>query len=217
MFLEYSRFISVPADKDVLMRFVPAKEFPLTLSPLPVLLGRTGTRFLHVEEAPVRFLAEEQFAHRLEALCRATPMLAHRVHIAKVLLEPLLVANAGGPHDRMHEIDRLPCRLHGVAGGELHRNPLFGSYRGAGAEIGPSVVQRAVEIRAGSIDHRLGARHAVLDGGPIAEGHLRVVGDLASGEGETVLERGAGDPERHAGNGRPKEPEPKRIQRTAEG
>src|SRR5215831_666093 len=28
--------------KDVSTRFVPAKEFPLPLSPLPVLLGRTG-------------------------------------------------------------------------------------------------------------------------------------------------------------------------------
>ena len=144
-------------------------------------------------------------------------MLAHRVHVTKILLEPMLVANAGGPHSRMHEIDRLPRHLNGVAGGELHGNPLFGSHFDAGAEIGPGVVQRVVEIRASGIDHRLGARHAVLDGGPIAESHLRVVWDLASGEGDTVLDRGAGDPERHAGNRRSKQPETKRIQRTTEG
>ena len=144
-------------------------------------------------------------------------MLAHRVHIAKVLLEPMLVANAGGPHGRMHEIDRLPSCLNGMAGGELHGNPLFGGDFGAGAEGGPGVVQCVVEIGAGRIDHRLGARHSVLDGGPIAKGHLRVVGDLASGEGDTVLDRGAGNPERHAGNRRPKQPETKRIQWTTEG
>src|SRR5262249_16801803 len=105
-------------------------------------------------------------------------MLAHRVHITKILLEPILVANAGGAYDRMHEIDRLPRRLNSVAGGELYGNPLFRSDGGAGAEVGPGVVQRAVEIRAGGIDHRLDAGHAVLDGGPIAEGHLRVARGL---------------------------------------
>src|SRR5215468_6900566 len=81
-------------------------------------LGLTGTGSLQVEEPPVRFLAEEQFADRLEALWGASSMLADRVHIAKILLEPMLVANASGPHGRMHEIDRLPRRLNGVAGGE---------------------------------------------------------------------------------------------------
>src|SRR5262249_46849365 len=98
---------------------------PLPISPPPVYPWAPCPRFLHVEEPPIRFLAEEQFAHRLEALRRATPMLAHRVHITKILLEPMLVANAGSAHGRMHEVDPLPRRLHGVAGGELHGDPLF--------------------------------------------------------------------------------------------
>jgi len=72
---------------------------------------------LQVEESPVGFLSEEQFPHGLEAVRRAERMFARRVYVAKVLLEPMLVANTCGADRGVNEVDDLHGRLDGMAGG----------------------------------------------------------------------------------------------------
>src|SRR6516165_10679399 len=200
--------VFVGADK--MRRF---RTFPL--SPLDGLTPkRTKWNLLKAVERPFDRHAEKILAPGLVSSRRNVRVVLNRVHIAKVTLEAVLVANPGCSDRLVHEIDCSNRRGYSIGRGELQLHLARHVDQGAFERLVPDFPQRLIQIGPPSAERGFRLADCRLNSDAVSQRRCQIRRRLSRGELQQIVDSGPCDAQRRRRQHRYRGPDGEFVQRS---
>src|SRR2546422_10412444 len=115
-----------------------------------------------IVEHPVTRTANHELADRFEAADGHESMLACRVNIAEVLLEPVVISNGGCTGRYMHKVNGSTGGFDGERSRKRQRNPLRHLNAASALHIFPGFRGCSVKIVSSRVDQCASSRNSIV-------------------------------------------------------